>query len=297
MPANKIDTRAIGLDTGLALARWLTGKEHLHYGLWTGLDVTAGNIGLAQDAYSARLFALLPQRANLRILDIGGGAGETAKKLIALGHRVEIVVPSAYLAGRCRVNAPQAVMHECFFENLHSDGGFDLCLFSESFQYIPLAVSLAKARSLLVAGGEILIGDCFRSENFHADPTYYTVGGGHPIAAFRQTVAAQPLAIVAEQDITAAVAPSIDLEQGLFNVLGIGLAGFNREVAAKFPIKHRLLHGVLRLLISGRKRARLSQRLFEQARTSQAFVANNCYLLIRMTTDLPLRDLPPKTGT
>ena len=141
MTATKIDTQAIGLDTGLALARWLTGKEHLHYGLWTGLDVSAGNIGPAQEAYSTRLFSLLPARANLRILDIGGGAGETAKKLIFLGHRVEIVVPSAFLASRCRLNAPGAVVHQCYFEELNTDGGFDLCLFSESFQYIPLAIS------------------------------------------------------------------------------------------------------------------------------------------------------------
>ena len=284
MAAEKIDTQAIGLDTGLALARWLTGKEHLHYGLWTGLDVAAGNIGPAQEAYSARLFALLPARPNLRILDIGGGAGETAKKLIALGHRVEIVVPSAYLAGRCRINAPQAVVHECFFEDLHSDGGFDLCLFSESFQYIPLEISLAKARSLLVPGGEILIGDCFRSDSFKQDPMFYTVGGGHGVAAFRATLATQPLAILAEHDITDAVAPSIDLEQALFNVLGVGLAGFDRELAAKRPWKHWLMHRALRLVMNARKRARLSQRLFDQARTSAVFIANNRYLLIRLTT-------------
>ncbi len=70
-----------------------------------GLDVSAGNLRRAQDAYTEKLFALLPP-GPLRILDIGGGAGETAKKLLALGHSVEIVVPSAYLAGRCRANAP-----------------------------------------------------------------------------------------------------------------------------------------------------------------------------------------------
>ncbi len=282
MAAQKIDTRAIGLDTALALARWLTGKEHLHYGLWTGLDIAASNVGRAQDAYSARLVALLPDRANLRILDIGGGAGETAKKLIALGHRVEIVVPSAYLADRCRVNAPQAQVHQCYFEDLHSEGGFDLCLFSESFQYIPLPLSLQKARGLLAPGGEILIGDCFRSENFRADPTFYTVGGGHPIGLFRASLAAEPLKILAEQDITEAVAPSIDLEQSLFNVLGVGLSGCARELKAKCQWRHWLLHRVLRLLMNDRKRARLAQRLFERARTSETFINNNRYLLIRL---------------
>ena len=88
---------------------------------------------------------------------------------------------------------------------------------------------------------------------------------------------------MAEKDITNAVAPSIDLEQGLFNVLGVGLSGINREAAAKFPMKHRMLHAALRMMFNDRKRARLSQRLFEQARTSAAFIANNRYMLFRLT--------------
>lgn len=278
----KLDTRAVGLDTALALSRWLTGKEHLHYGLWTGLEVAAGNVGQAQDAYSARLFALFPPKAGMRILDVGGGAGETAKKLIALGHRVEIVIPSPFLAARCRQNAPQAVVHECRFEELDSEGGFDLCLFSESFQYIPLELSLAKARSLLVPDGEIVIGDCFRREGFRSDPTFYKVGGGHSIEAFRATLAKEPLTVLAQDEITEAVAPSIDLEQQLLNVLGAGIAGFDRELRQKRPLPHWLVMGVLRVVLSSRKRARLAQRLFDRARTSEAFIANNRYLLLRL---------------
>lgn len=282
MASEKLDTRAIGLDTSLALSRWLTGKEHLHYGLWTGIDVAAGNVGRAQDAYSARLFALFPDRPGLRILDIGGGAGETAKKLGALGHKVEIVIPSAYLAARCRANAPDAVVHECRFEDLQSAGGFDLCLFSESFQYISIADALPKAHDLLAPGGEIVIGDCFRREGFRPDPTFYIVGGGHPIEEFRAAISTGPLRLIAEEDITEAVAPSIDLEQQLFNVFGTGIAGFDRELAAKRPVQHWLVTRLLRLILSARRRARLSQRLFEQARTSGAFIANNRYLLIRL---------------
>jgi MPBQ/MSBQ methyltransferase len=278
----KLDTRAVGLDTALALSRWLTGKEHLHYGLWTGLEVAAGNVGQAQDAYSARLFALFPAKAGMRILDIGGGAGETAKKLIALGHRVEIVIPSPYLAARCRQNAPEARVHECRFEELESDGGFDLCLFSESFQYIPVDVALTKARGLLAPGGEIVIGDCFRREGFQPDPTFYKVGGGHHIEACRATLARQPLHLVTEEEITEAVAPSIDLEQQLFNALGTGIAGCNRELAAKRPLPHWLVMCVLRVILSQRKRARLAQRLFERARTSEAYIAHNRYLLLRL---------------
>jgi SAM-dependent methyltransferase len=282
MAKQRIDTQAIGLDTALALSRWLTGSEHLHYGLWTGLDVSAGNVGRAQDAYSARLFAHLP-KGNLRILDIGGGAGETAKKLIALGHSVEIVVPSAYLAGRCRENAPQAVVHEATFQDAAPVGPFDLCLFSESFQYIPLDQSLPKALSLLGSKGEILIGDCFRSPAFPTRPAgRHICGGGHRISDFRAAVAGLPLTILAEEDITHAVAPSIDIEQGLFNVLGRGLLSTDAELAQKRPVKYWLLHRALSLLMSPYKRSRLAERLFQQQRNSALFIANNTYLLLRL---------------
>ena len=277
----KIDTRAIGLDTSLALSRWLTGTEHLHYGLWTGLDVCAGNVGRAQDAYSAKLFAFLPPRQNMRILDIGGGAGETAKKLIDMGHRVEIVVPSAYLASRCRVNAPTAIVHECTFQDLQSDGGFDLCLFSESFQYIPLRISLKKACSLLNPSGEILIGDCFRSDRFPKKGGGSICGGGHSLSRFHQILAAQPLEILAQEDITTAVAPSIDVEQALFNVIGRGLLAIDGELSRKRPWMRWFIQRALGFFGTSR-RQKLAVRLFETARNAAVFVENNRYIFLRL---------------
>ena len=44
-----------------------------------------------------------PQK-KLEILDIGGGAGENAKKLIERGHRVTIIVPSKILAEHAKIN-------------------------------------------------------------------------------------------------------------------------------------------------------------------------------------------------
>lgn len=281
MARQKLNTQAIGLDTALALSRWLTGSEHLHYGLWTGLEVAAGNIGRAQDAYSARLFAHLP-KGRLRILDIGGGAGETAKKLIAMGHSVEIIVPSPYLAQRCRENAPQALVHQSTFQDASPIGPFDLCLFSESFQYIPLDQSLPKALSLLAPKGEILIGDCFRNAAFPTISGTRICGGGHRLEEFHRVLAGLPLTILATEDITHAVAPSIDLEQGLFNVLGRGLLASDAELAQKRPLAHWLMHKALQIFVSARKRDRLAERLFHQNRNSALFIANNTYLLLRL---------------
>jgi SAM-dependent methyltransferase len=278
----KIDTRAVGLDTGLALIRWLTGAENLHYGLWTGLDVTAGNLRAAQDAYTTRLFAELPP-GPLRILDIGGGAGETAKKLIALGHSVEIVVPSAFLADCCRRNAPEAVVHECTFQDFSGTGPFDLCLFSESFQYIPMMDSLPKCNSLLAAGGHVLIADCFRTDAYVSRSTGGPqVGGGHRLSAFRAALLSTPFIISSEQNITLDVAPSVDLEQGLFNVLGIGLTRTADELRVKKPLVNWVLTRTIRLFLSRKRRQNLMRRMTAQDRNSAAFATFNTYLIMKL---------------
>ncbi|MGQ0566190.1 MAG: class I SAM-dependent methyltransferase [Gemmobacter sp.] len=278
----KIDTRAVGLDTGLALIRWLTGAESLHYGLWTGLEVTAGNLRAAQDAYTDKLFALLPDRP-LRILDIGGGAGETAKRLLARGHAVEIVVPSAYLAARCRANAPGAVVHECVFEDYAGGGGFDLCLFSESFQYIPLDEGIPRALPLLRPGGQVLIADCFRSDAYGArDRHGPQPGGGHRLRVFRDRLRDWPVAVTHEEEITGAVAPSIDLEQGLFNVLGLGIGRVQAELAAKKPVARWVLARLAGLFLSRARRAHLMQRLTGSMRNAGVFCTYNHYMIFRL---------------
>jgi MPBQ/MSBQ methyltransferase len=277
---NKIDTRAIGLDVGLKFIDWLTGAENLHYGLWTGLDLSAGNLGKAQDAYTDKLFGLLPE-GQLRILDIGGGAGETAKKLLALGHTVEIVVPSAFLAERCRQNAPDATVHETTFETFEGKGPYDLCLFSESFQYIPMPVSLPRCLELVKPGGHVLIADCFRSEEFRSTREG-TVGGGHSLQRFRDRLAELPFETQHEEDITQAVAPSIDLEQSLFHVFGHALTRIDQELTAKRPRSRWMLGRALNLAISERRRFRLMRRLTETTRTAEIFCRYNRYLMLKL---------------
>ncbi|QQA42640.1 class I SAM-dependent methyltransferase [Pelagovum pacificum] len=281
MAKEKLDTRAIGLDVGLSLMKWLTGSENLHYGDWTGLEVNASNVLAAQEAYTARLFSLLPTEPS-RILDIGGGAGVTARKLTDLGHTVEIVVPSAFLAERCRVNAPDAIVHEATFEAAELSGKFDLCLFSESFQYVALDEGLAKCLTLLADGGSIVLADCFRPEGFQLEKMRAKVGGGHRMERFRAELAKLPLEIVAEEDITEAVAPSVEIEQGLFNVVGHAVTRIDEELSAKRKGIRRTIGLVLKAVMSKRSRSRMSQRLMEQTRNRETFAENNRYLVMKL---------------
>lgn len=280
--AEKIDTRAVGLDVGLAFIRWLTGAENLHYGLWTGLEVTAGNLKAAQEAYTARLFGYLPP-GRLRILDIGGGAGETARKLLDLGHEVEIVVPSAFLAARCRANAPGATVHECTFEAFSGQGLYDLCLFSESFQYIPMAESLPKCAALLAPGGQVVIADCFRTEAYKGRRAHGPqAGGGHGLAAFRKALEGSAFRVAAEEDITAEVAPSIDLEQQFFNVIGHGVTRLSDEIRTRKPAAHWSLTRFIGLFLSKKRRANLMRRLTGNERNAEGFQTFNRYLMLRL---------------
>ncbi len=276
----KIDSKALGLDIGLAFTKWLTGAENLHYGVWDGLEVVPANLRAAQDRYTEKLFGLLPP-GKLKILDIGGGAGETARKLLALGHKVEIVVPAPYLAERCRENAPEAVVHQTVFEAFQSEARFDVCLFSESFQYIALDVGMEKAAGFLNPGGLILIADCFRAEAFSGGGSRVP-GGGHPIKRFRKVLAESGLEVLRDEEITASVAPSIDLEQSLFHVFGFAAARIDGELQEKRPTARWLLDRAYRLTVSSKRRDKLAARLNENRRTAESFIANNHYLMLKL---------------
>ena len=109
-----------------------------------------------------------------------------------------------------------------------------------------------------------------------------TVGGGHRIGAFRNFLGDQPLEVLSEEDITDSVAPSIDVEQGLFNVVGYGLNRVDDQLDVQRPKTRSAIHWIIRRLISSRKRARLDQRLNQQTRTAAAFSKNNTYLLLKL---------------
>ena len=275
----KIDTKAVGLDLGLSLIRWLTGEEHLHYGLWTGLEPAAANLKQAQDAYTDKLVGHLPE-GKLSILDIGGGAGATARRLIALGHRVEIVVPSPVLAERCRANAPEATVHLMPFEEFTGKGPFDLCLFSESFQYVKLDYGLARCAELLEPGGHVLLADCFRTDAYRSGSR--AVGGGHPVSAFRRTLSELPFEVVAEEELTEAVAPSVEIEQALFNIAGDAVRRIDGEIAGKRPWLSASLRSAWKVAVGRKRRENLARRLFETTRTKEAFALNNTYILMKL---------------
>jgi SAM-dependent methyltransferase len=192
-------------------------------------------------------------------------------------------VPSAFLAARCCETAKGATVHETTFEAFQGSGPYDLCLFSESFQYIPLNESLPKCARLLAPGGKVLIADCFRTDAYQSRATHGPQpGGGHHLASFQAAVEGSAFAIGAEEDITDAVAPSIDLEQQLFHVLGHGVTRISEEIHSNRPKGHWALGKAIGLFLSRKRRENLMERLTGTTRTSEAFRLYNRYRIIRL---------------
>ena len=279
-------SRLVGLDIALKVSSFVTGKEHLHYGLWEKLDVTLENLGKAQEAYTNLLFKYLPKKEpqkKLEILDIGGGAGENAKKLIERGHRVTIIVPSKILAEHAKINTNKKaeILITTFEDYIPKYNSFDLCLFAESFQYIPIKTALKKASILLKNNGEILIADCFRSDKKQIG-IIRQPGGGASLKSMEKELEIQKFKILIRKEITKLVAPSVELEQKFYNTLGFSINRIVTSLNVNRPITLKFLKIIYKIFFSKRRRKRLEKRLFENTRTADSFIKYNHYMIYKL---------------
>ena len=279
-------SRLVGLDIALKVSSFVTGKEHLHYGLWEKLDVTLENLGKAQEAYTNLLFKYLPKKEpqkKLEILDIGGGAGENAKKLIERGHRVTIIVPSKILAEHAKINTNKKaeILITTFEDYIPKYNSFDLCLFAESFQYIPIKTALKKASMLLKNNGEILIADCFRSDKKQIG-IIRQPGGGASLKSMEKELEIQKFKILVRKEITKLVAPSVELEQKFYNTLGFSINRIVTSLNVNRPITLKFLKIIYKIFFSKRRRKRLEKRLFEKTRTADSFIKYNHYMIYKL---------------
>ena len=205
---NKISSRRVGLDIGLAVGRFFLNTEDLHYGYWhNGKEATVHNFAEAQDAHSQLIIDYIPDKTQ-SILDVGSGSGNLALKLLNLGYDVDCVIPSEFLAKQVAIKLDgRSKIHLCSFENLDKSQKYDLILFSESFQYVNIGKSLNKIEKMLSLSGHLLICDFFRRDVLGRSP----MGGGHSWKIFLETISKHPLNLVVDIDITKETAPTIDL--------------------------------------------------------------------------------------
>ncbi|MBA1147354.1 methyltransferase domain-containing protein [Ectothiorhodospiraceae bacterium WFHF3C12] len=273
MPRNVAgDSRELGLELGLLALRFFAGTEELHYGLWDGLDVRLENLPAAQKQYTENLVAHIPDEAGA-VLDVGCGTGVVASRLLERGHEVECVSPSAVLADRAAERLGSAVpIHRCTFQALEVERQFDVVLFSESFQYIPMDESLPRAKRLLRPGGVIVICDFFRTDAPGRGP----LGGGHRYRDLPAAVEAAGLRIRHEEDLTDRIAPSMGLfEQCSRELLQPGAAAVSAYSRRRHPWVSALLARLFR-----RRLAKFQRKYLSGERNEAAFRHWKTYRLL-----------------
>lgn len=281
-------------ELGLILAQQLLGVEDLHYGLWDGdLDLSLGNLAIAQQRYSDLLLdtaaGLLAHQPRPHILDVGCGTGHLTAQMLSRGWEVTAVSPSRALAGLARQRlaafpAGQARLLEARFEDLESlqTGRFDLVLFSESFQYIPLPALFGKLPELLSPGSCVLVSDFFKTAA-HGDGQAgdRSFGGGHGLAEFYDCLAQSPFELLRDDDITERVSPTIELlDDWLVNRLAPAAATLNVYFLDNYPRLTRLFKWLLR-----RRLGRLRYKYLAGNRSCAVFEKYKSYrlLVLRLT--------------
>jgi SAM-dependent methyltransferase len=197
--------RRVKVNTALRIYHEVVGLEHLHYGLWNGEPLTLDGLKIAQDRFSRTLCSFIPSDEVRSILDVGCGIGTTALMLKEAGYEIEGLSPDPYHQSvfSRRVGTP---FHLSRFQEFDPPRAYDLVLMSESAQYIWLD-SLFPSVLQAARGGRLLVAD------------YFTVNGcrgilgksGHPLQTFLETAEKAGLELECRKDITAEVAPTLDL--------------------------------------------------------------------------------------
>jgi len=274
-------------ELGLVLARQLLDVEDLHYGLWDAdLELKIGNLAIAQQRYNDMLIAQLPKpEGEVRVLDIGCGTGHLLSQLLDRGYRADGVIPARELAEAVRgrladFSGYQARIFECRFEDLPAEpcrGYYDVALFSESFQYIPLSASLPKLREILKPGGLLVISDFFKTaalgDGAAGDRSF---GGGHPLAEFRASMQRTPFVPVKDEDITRRISPNMELVNDvLMRRLKPAALTLGTYLRGRYPLLTRLGLKLLR-----RKLERVNYKYFSGHRSKEVFERYKTYRLM-----------------
>jgi SAM-dependent methyltransferase len=204
----KLDSKEVGLELGLLVFKYFLKTEYLHYGYFVdGLEPDITNLKKAQENYADLIFSTIPSGVKT-VLDVGCGSGKTAQQLVSRGYTVDCVSPGQILTDYARKMLGNTVgFFQCKFQDIKTEKKYDLILFSESFQYIPMQVSIPHSLKMLNPGGYILVSDFFKN-----DPEKKSMlGGGCEYNEWLAIKSTFPVTTLVEKDITRETAPTIDL--------------------------------------------------------------------------------------
>jgi len=269
---HKKSSRETGLEIGSILGKYFLKLDHLHYGYWTnGLEVDISNLHKAQQNYTEFLISNIPDGVR-RILDVGCGAGTTAKRLADIGYHVDCLSPSH---SQCRQAAEllgnASRIFECKYGQLETQNRYDLILFSESFQYVALSDAIAKSADLLNKEGFLLICDIFKKRTEQAS----VMRGGHKLDDFYEVIACHSFELIKEADITEATAPNIDMLNDVMTKVVQPILELSSDfVDTRYPLTSKIVRWKYRKEIENKY-----NKYFSGGRTGEDFKKFRTYRL------------------
>jgi len=240
MSRKKVDSKEVGLELGLVLGRYFLKTDDLHYGYWPeDLEVDVVNFPKAQKNYSDFIFSHIPEGTQ-KILDVGSGSGNFAKRLIDNKFSVDCVSPSKYLTNQIHDKLGDSVeVFPCIYEDIKTEKRYDLALFSESFQYINIQAALEKSLELLSENGYLLICDFFRTDAEGKSP----LGGGHSLSNFQEILSQFSFEEIENIDITKETAPTIQILDDFLSEVGFPFRDMiSRYFQSNYPGFSKLLN-------------------------------------------------------
>ncbi len=283
MATEKMDSK----ELGLVLGQQILGVDDLHYGLWeSDIELNYHNVTQAQQRYTEKLLsAFPPPEQSVRVLDIGCGTGHIMSQMLARGYLADGVIPAAGLSKlvQQRLQAfpgNTSKIFECTFEEFPADAYrayYDVALFSESFQYIPMKDSLPLLAQILKPGGIVVICDFFKTEH-HKDglPGDRSFGGGHRLTNFYEALHNSQLQLEIDQDITKQVSPNIDLlNDFLMHKVKPVSETLGHYLQSNYPKSYWLASKLLR-----KKLDRMQYKYFSGYRSAEVFERYKSYRFI-----------------
>ena len=273
MSDKKVDSKEVGLELGLVLGRYFLKTDDLHYGYWPDdLVVDVSNFQTAQKYYSDFIFSHIPEGTQ-KILDVGSGSGNFAKRLVDNKYSVDCVSPSKYLTNQIQDKLGDSVeIFSCIYEDLQTEKRYDLILFSESFQYINIRSALDKSSKLLSNNGHVLICDFFRTNAEGKSP----LGGGHILSEFEENIIKFPFNEIKNIDITKQTAPTIQILDDFLNKVGLPFKDMlSSYVQSNYPGFTKLLNWKFK-----KRFKKINRVYFSGSMRSEAFQKFKSYRLL-----------------
>tara|TARA_B100000700_G_scaffold331803_1_gene469091 strand:+ start:6248 stop:7096 length:849 start_codon:yes stop_codon:yes gene_type:complete len=273
----KVNSKEVGLEIGLLLAKFFLDSEDLHFGYWPdGSKTDFLTFPEAQSRHSNLIFENIPDEVN-SILDVGAGSGELARKLSEKGYKVDCVSPSSFLSDSIESKLPsESKLFRTTLENLETDNRYDLILFSESFQYIKLEKGIEQIARYLKRDSYLLICDFFQLPQKESSP----LRGGKKLDKFFATIEKYSFQLIKDIDITSETSPTIEiLDNFLTKFLKPTTTLSAKYLSSNYPMIYRLLKWKMYSRFDKIKRVYLSNKI-----TKESYMKHKSYRLFLYKT-------------